>query len=214
MHQKLTIPLVLQELKACYPGADCTLDWSTPLELLVAAILSAQCTDKRVNIVTKKLFAKYRSPTDYLAVSMEELEEDIRTCGTFHMKAQAIQESCATILERFHGEVPGTMPEMLALRGVGRKTAAVVLGTAYGIIEGIPIDTHNIRLLRRMGLTRKKTQGQIEQDVMKKTPREDWLLLSHLMVAHGRAICHARNQKCHKCVFSHTCPSSTLPQKA
>ncbi len=126
------------------------------------------------------------------------------------MKAKAIQTTCGILLRDFGGQVPRTMEEMLTLRGVGRKTAAVVLGTAYGVIEGIPIDTHNIRLLRRLGLTRQKTQQKIELDMMRKTPRADWLTLSHLMVAHGRAICKARDPACSKCVFGHTCPSSRL----
>jgi len=201
---------VLRTLKKLYPEAACTLDWSTPLELLVAAILSAQCTDARVNVVTKALFRKYRSPGDFAAVPQHELERDIRSCGTYRMKAKAIQAACGVIAGEFGGKVPRTMRDMLRLRGVGRKTAAVVLGTAYGVIEGIPIDTHNIRLLRRLGLTRQQTQAKIELDMMRKTPKKDWLTLSHLMVAHGRAVCHARNPACEKCVFGHTCPSSRL----
>ena len=201
-------------LKKQYPGADCTLDWSTPFELLIATILSAQCTDKRVNMITKSLFQKYKSPGDYLTVSQEELEEDIRSCGTYRMKAAAIRETCHILLERFDGEVPKTMNDMLQLRGVGRKTAAVVLGTAFGVIEGIPIDTHNIRLLRRLGLTRKKEQKSIELDMMKKTPKKDWILLSHLMVAHGRAVCTAARRNCAQCVFAHSCPSSLVEGKS
>ncbi len=165
-------------------------------------------------MVTKTLFKKYRKPQDYLAVSQEELERDIHSCGTFHMKAKAIQTTCRRIIDVYDGKVPRTMKDMLTLLGVGRKTAAVVLGTAYDVTEGIPIDTHNIRVLRRLGLTKEKTQARIELDMMKKTPRKDWLKLSHLMVAHGRAICHARNPECEKCVFRHTCPSSRLHSKA
>lgn len=209
----LTVDTVVQELTKLYPNADCTLDWSTPLELLVATILAAQCTDARVNMVTPALFAKYTKPTDYLAVPQSELERDIHSCGTYRMKAQAIQETCHTLLERYEGEVPKTMEEMLTLRGVGRKTAAVVLGTAYGVIEGIPIDTHNIRLLQRLGLTKKVDQGKIELDMMQKTPQKDWLKISHLMVAHGRAVCFARKPDCVNCVFAHTCPSSSVLKK-
>ncbi len=209
----LTVEQVIEELRMCYPNANCTLDWTTPLELLIATILAAQCTDARVNIVTKTLFTKYKKPEDYVSVSTEELENDIRSCGTFHMKAKAIQETCALILETYNGQVPRTMEEMLTLRGVGRKTAAVVLGTAFGVIEGIPIDTHNIRLLHRLGLTTKNDQKRIELDMMEKTPKKDWLLLSHLMVAHGRAICHARNPECGKCVFAQTCPSSLVRKR-
>lgn len=211
--EKLTVETVLKVLKKEYPKADCTLDWRTPLELLVATILAAQCTDERVNKVGKTLFQKYKKPQDYLAVSQKELEKDIHSCGTYRMKAKAIQQSCTTILEEFDGKMPRMMEEMLTLRGVGRKTAAIVLGTAFGIIEGIPIDTHNMRLLRRLGLTRKQTQDKIELDMMAKTPKKDWIHLSHLMVAHGRAICHARKPECDKCVFAHTCPSSSVHLK-
>ena len=210
MAEKLSVAEVIIDLKKIYPDADCTLDWTTPLELLVATILAAQCTDARVNKVGKTLFQKYKIPQDYLAVSQEELEKDIHSCGTYRMKARAIQETCHTILQDFDGELPQTMEGMLTLRGVGRKTAAIVLGTVFGIIEGIPIDTHNIRLLRRLGLTQKKDQKHIELDMMAKTPKEDWLVLSHLMVAHGRAVCDARNPACEECVFGHKCPSSLL----
>ena len=204
------IDVVLTELKKLYPNADCTLDWTTPLELLVATILAAQCTDARVNQVGKTLFQKYKTPKQYIAVSQEELEQDIRSCGTYRMKAQAIQETCKTLIEKHDGQVPQTMKEMLELRGVGRKTAAVVLGTAFGVIEGIPIDTHNIRLTRRLGLTKETEQNKIELDMMQKTPKEDWVQLSHLLVAHGRAVCQARKPECENCVFSHICPSSEV----
>lgn len=208
--EKLRVDYVLRELKKLYPEAKCTLDWEDPLQLLVATILAAQCTDARVNTVTKTLFAKYRTPQDYLNVPIEELEKDIRSCGTFHMKAMAIAETCATILRDFHGEVPRTMKEMLTLRGVGRKTAAVVLATAFGVVEGIPIDTHNIRLLQRMGLTTSKNQKRIELEMMEQTPHKDWPTLSHLMVAHGRAVCTAHNRHCAACPFAQNCPSSRV----
>lgn len=207
---KLTVEEVIAAMRSEYPDADCTLDWKTPLELLVATILAAQCTDARVNMVGKTLFKKYKTPQDYVDVPQKELEKDIHSCGTYRMKAIAIQTSCQLIIDEFDGEVPQTIEGMLKLRGVGRKTAAVVLGTAFGVIEGIPIDTHNIRLLRRMGLTRKKTQDKIELDMMKKTPQKDWLLLSHYMVAHGRKVCDARKPACEKCVLGHRCPSSTI----
>lgn len=206
----LSVASVLTKLKEEYPNADCTLHWSTSLELLVATILAAQCTDERVNTVSKTLFQKYKTPQDYLAVSQEELEKDIHSCGSFRMKARAIQESCQRILDEYGGEVPQTMEKMLTLRGVGRKTAAVVLATAFGVLEGIPIDTHNIRLLTRMGLTKQKTQDRIELDMMDRTPREDWAILSHLMVAHGRAVCNARDRQCEKCVLQEDCPSSKV----
>lgn len=211
--KKLTVAYVLTELKKIYPEAKCTLDWEDPLQLLVATILAAQCTDARVNVVTKSLFAKYHTPRDYLNVPIEELEKDIHSCGTFHMKAMAITETCATIIRDFHGEVPRTMKEMLTLRGVGRKTAAVVLATAFGVVEGIPIDTHNIRLLQRMGLTSSKNQNRIELEMMQETPKKDWPTLSHLMVAHGRAICTAHNRNCAACPFAQDCPSSHVQHR-
>ena len=152
----------------------------------MAAILSAQCTDARVNKVTIDLFKKYKKPEDYLKVSKKELENDIRSCGTFRVKSGFIRASCRTIINEFEEKVPKTMKEMLRLKGVGRKTAAVVLGTAYFVNEGIPIDTHNIRVLKRLGLTKRKTQASIELDMMKQVPRKDWMKLSHLMIAHGQ----------------------------
>ncbi len=210
MAKSLTIPIVIKELSKVYPKVDCTLDWSKPIELLVATILSAQCTDARVNTVTKTLFKKYKKPEDYLSVSQQELEQDIHSCGTFRMKAKSIRSACQTMIDEFDGKVPRTMENMLHLRGVGRKTASVVLGTAYSVIEGIPIDTHNIRLLRRLGLTRNKLQGKIESEMMKKTPKKDWMKLSHLMIAHGRIICTARAPSCEKCVLRYSCPSSRI----
>lgn len=204
---------VLRRLKKLYPDAKCSLDWSTPVELLVATILSAQCTDKRVNIVTKHLFKKYRSPQDYVRVPQAELERDIHSCGTYRMKAKAIQTSCRTLIRKFGGRVPRTMDEMLTLRGVGRKTAAIVLGTAYNIIEGIPVDTHVMRVSQRLGLTKFDTQGKIETDLMRKTPRKDWLMLSHLLVAHGRSVCTARGGP-HKCLFGKMCPPKRLSRRA
>lgn len=209
---EVPVTIVLKALKQLYPDAHCTLDFITPLDLLVATILAAQCTDARVNIVTKSLFKKYRTPEDYLAVSVAELERDIHSCGTFRMKARAIRESCRKIVNDYGGEVPRTMGEMLTLRGVGRKTASVVLATAYGIIEGIPVDTHCIRLSHRLGLSKKKTQGKIELDLMEKTPKKDWVLLSHLLVFHGRAVCHSRSPKCRECVLKDRCPSARVGQ--
>lgn len=206
----VTVTEALRTLKKLYPGADCTLDFSNPLELLVATILSAQCTDKRVNIVTKSLFQKYQTPDDYLRVSTEELEADIRSCGTYRMKARAIRESCRTILEKFNGRVPDTMDDMLTLRGVGRKTAAIVLACSYGVIAGIPVDTHVTRVSRRLGLTKQKEQAKIERDLMQKTPRDEWVNLSHLLVAHGRAVCKAPTPKCEICAFQAICPSSRV----
>lgn len=164
MKPKVTVDIVLKKLKKIYPDARCTLDYSTPFELLIATILATQCTDKRVNIVTKSLFKKYKTPQDYLAVPQEELEKDVHSCGTFRMKAKAIQATCRTLLEEFNGEVPRTMDGMLKLRGVGRKIASVVLSTAFGLNEGIPVDTHVIRVSQKIGLTKESVQGKIEKD--------------------------------------------------
>jgi len=192
-----SVSIILKKLQRLYPHAGCTLDWQTPLDLLVATILSAQCTDKRVNLVTKTLFKKYRTPSDYLGVSVAEFEKDIHSCGTFRMKAKAIRGSCRTILDEFYGEVPRTMRAMLTLRGVGRKTASVVLGEAFHVHEGIAVDTHVMRVSQRLGFTKKKTQASIEADLMKKVPRQQWSLVSHLLIAHGRAVCTARGHVCH-----------------
>jgi len=213
MVQTLTVPMVLSKLKKLYPDATCTLDWKKPLDLLIATILAAQCTDARVNIVTKSLFKKYKTPQDYVSVPIEELEADIRSCGTYHMKALAIQETCRKIIDDHQGKVPTSMEEMLKLRGVGRKTAAIVLGEAFDIITGVPIDTHNIRLLQRLGLTKYSDQKRIELEMMEKTPQKDWLTLSHVMVAHGRAVCIARDRQCEICVFAADCPSSKVRGK-
>ncbi len=177
-----------------YPDAKCTLDWKTPIDLLVATILSAQCTDKRVNIVTKILFKKYRCPEDYVAGLQSGLEQDIYSCGTYRNKAKAIQETCSIIISDFGGQVPRTMKAMLKLRGVGRKTASVVLSTAYGINEGIAVDTHVMRVSRRLGLTKAKTQARIEADLMKKFPQKNWAMVSHLLICHGRRVCTARTK--------------------
>jgi len=203
----------LPALKKLYPDARCTLDFTTPLELLVATILATQCTDKRVNIVTKSLFKKYRKPADYVRVKRTELERDIRSTGSFRVKARAIQEACQTLIEKFDGTVPKTMEEMIQLRGVGRKIASVVLSTAYGITEGIPVDTHVTRLAHRMGLSRGKSQKRIEMDLMRATPKKDWTLLSHLLVFHGRAICKAPRPLCAVCHFRHVCPSSLVKER-
>ena len=188
---------LFQALRQRYPDAKCTLNWSTPLELLVATILSAQCTDARVNQVTKSLFARYKTIDDYALAPRLQLERDIHSCGTFRMKAKAIQETARTLLRDFGGNVPRTMEEMLTLRGVGRKTAAVVLGDAYGVHEGIAVDTHVMRVSRRLGLTKARTQTGIETELMKQFPRAQWSAISHLLIAHGRAVCTARGHECH-----------------
>lgn len=206
--RSIPLSVVRRTLKRTYPHAACTLDWTTPLELLIATILAAQCTDARVNIVTQSLFRRYRTPADFLAVSHTVLEKDIFSCGSYRQKARAIQETCATLLRDFGGEVPRTMHELLTLRGVGRKTASVVLSTAFGIQEGIPIDTHCMRLCRRMGLTRGRSQDAIERSLLRRLPRQEWAMFSHLLVAHGRAVCTARAPACHRCPLRSRCPSA------
>ncbi len=195
-------------LKKEYPDAQCSLNFKNPLELLVATILSAQCTDVRVNIVTKVLFKKYRKAEDYLKITQKELEDDIRSTGFFRNKARAIQSAGKTILEKFGGKVPKTMEDLTSFNGIGRKTANVILGNAYGIPSGIAVDTHVTRLSKRLGLSYAKTAQKIEQDLIPLVPKSDWILFPHLMIFHGRKICQARNPKCPQCRLNKICPSS------
>ncbi len=199
---------IIALLKKEYPEAKCSLNFKNPLELMVATILSAQCTDARVNIVTRTLFKKYRKAQDYLKVTQKELEEDIRSTGFFRNKAKAIQNACKNIREKFGGKVPKTMEELTSLNGIGRKTANVILGNAYGIPSGIAVDTHVTRLSHRLGLSYAKTPEKIEQDLMHLVPKRDWILFPHLMIFHGRKICQARNPKCTQCRLNKICPSS------
>lgn len=201
---------IIKLLKRAHPDARCALNHSNAFELLVATILSAQCTDERVNIVTADLFRKYRKPEDYLKVPATELQQDIRTTGFFRNKTKSIQGACKMLVEEFNGRVPQTMEELLKLPGVARKTANVVLGVAYGIAEGIVVDTHVGRLSHRLGLTKQKDAGKIEQDLMELVPREDWIDFAHLLIFHGRRICRARRPLCEECVVEKLCPSSIL----
>ena len=193
-------------LKQAYPDAHCELDHRTPLELLVATILSAQCTDKRVNLVTPALFKKYRNAAAYVAAPKAELEEAIKTTGFFRNKAKSLKTACANLVEKHGGEVPKTMEELTALGGVGRKTANVVLGNAFHINSGVVVDTHVSRLSQRLGITREKTPEKIEQELMKLVPRTDWTLFSHLLIWHGRRRCFARNPDCPGCEVRDLCP--------
>jgi endonuclease-3 len=198
---------ILPILKRTYPQARCRLDHRTPLELLVATILSAQCTDDRVNIVTKQLFAKYRKPADYARVSQEELEREIQSTGFFRNKAKSIRGMAAALVEAHKGEVPQTMEQLTALPGVGRKTANVVLGNAFNKNLGIVVDTHVTRVSNRLGLTDHATDAvKIEHDLIPIIPQEDWALWSHLMIFHGRAVCVARNPRCAQCPILQYCP--------
>ncbi len=201
---------ISRQLKSAYPDAKCTLNHSNAFELLIATILSAQCTDERVNIVTADLFRKYRKPEDYLKVSPSELQNDIRTTGFFRNKAKSIQGTAKMLTEQYGGRVPNTIVELLELPGVARKTANVVLGTAFGVSSGIVVDTHVTRLARRMGLTEQKQAEKIERDLVEIVPRKDWVVFSHLLIAHGRKICKARNPLCAQCLIEKLCPSSFL----
>jgi endonuclease-3 len=184
------------------------LNHSNPLELLIATILSAQCTDERVNIVTADLFRKYRKCSDYLNVPASELQSDIRTTGFFRNKTKSIQGACKVLNEKYSCRVPETMEELLKLPGVARKTANVVLGNAFGIATGIVVDTHVSRLSRRLGLTTSKPAEKIERDLVEVVPRKDWIDFSHLLIYHGRRVCKARKPLCEKCVVENYCPSS------
>jgi endonuclease III len=199
---------ILDRLAAEHPDAHIALNWSTPLELLVATILSAQCTDVRVNQVTETLFRRFRRPQDYLAVPAEELERAIQPTGFFRQKTAAIRGCCAAILERHGGEVPDTTAELVALPGVGRKTAAVVASNAFGRREGIAVDTHVRRLSRRLGLTRHTDPDKIERVLMQLYPRERWLQVSDVLIFHGRRVCHARSPRCDVCSVTDLCPSA------
>jgi endonuclease-3 len=205
---------IIRLLKRAYPDARCSLNHSNPLELLVATILSAQCTDERVNIVTAELFRKYRRAQDYYGVAQTELETDIRSTGFYRNKAKAIQGACRIIDERHEGGVPENMEDLLALPGVARKTANVVLGNAFEITSGIVVDTHVSRLSERLGLTRQTQPEKIERDLMELVPRKDWIIFSHLLIAHGRLVCKARAPLCGECVVEPLCPSSLLRSRS
>ncbi|MBI3191066.1 MAG: endonuclease III [Pedosphaera parvula] len=199
---------IISGLQRTYPNAYCELNHSTTLELLVATILSAQCTDKQVNIVTAELFKKRRTAVDFANAPLPELEQDIRRIGFFRNKAKNIQACCRKLVEHHHGEVPRTMEELTALDGVGRKTANVVLGTAFKINVGVVVDTHVGRLSQRLGLTQEQTPEKIEKDLMKLVPQEHWTMLSHWLIWHGRRRCSARKPDCAGCEISALCPSA------
>lgn len=201
---------ILDALRQTYPDAHCELVHASPLELLIATILSAQCTDKMVNQVTAGLFQRYRSAADYAAASQEELEQAIQRLGFFRNKARSIRACCAKLIGQHGGEVPRTMEALQALDGVGRKTANVVLGNAFGINEGVVVDTHVARLSTRLDLTREKTPEKIERDLMKLVPREDWTPFSHWLIWHGRRRCSARKPDCAGCEIRELCPTGQV----
>jgi endonuclease-3 len=204
------VSTIIAELRRLYPDAACSLNFSNPLELLIATQLSAQCTDERVNIVTKQLFQKYRSVEDYATASQEELEQDIRSTGFYRNKAKNIPAACQRIITEYGGEVPRTMKDLLSLAGVARKTANVVLGNGFGIVVGFVVDTHVGRLSRRLGWTKNEDPVKVEQDLMRIIPEKDWLDLSHLLIFHGRAICDARKPLCSQCTLARLCPSARI----
>ena len=201
---------VVDRLKAEYPDARTELDWKSPLELLVATMLSAQTTDVQVNRVTQTLFDKYRTAEDYAHADPSELEEDIRPTGFYRNKARSLRNMALALVEEHGGEVPATMRELVALPGVGRKTANVVLGNAFGVDEGIVVDTHVRRVSGRLGLTENNDPVKIEQDLMQVVPEKDWTVFSHLLILHGRRTCKARKPDCPNCVLNDICPSAEL----
>ncbi len=207
MEKTERIQILFRRLDHHYPTPECALLHRNPFQLLVATMLSAQCTDERVNLVTQSLFKKYRNPADFARVSQSSLEKEIRSTGFFRNKAKNIRATSRIILKQFGGKVPRTMEELLTLPGVARKTANVVLGTAYGIASGVVVDTHVERLSQRLGLTRQKNPQKIEQDLMRIIPRDRWIAFSHQLIWHGRRICQARKPKCLICPFLDICPT-------
>ena len=208
MGDKAPVEETIARLKSEYPDAATALDWTNPLELLVATILSAQTTDVRVNAVTPNLFAKYPTAADYAAADPTELEEDIRPTGFFRNKAKSLRGMAVALVEDHGGEVPQTMDELVALPGVGRKTANVVLGNAFGVDEGVVVDTHVRRLSNRLGFTAENDPEKIEEDLVRTVPKRDWTVFSHLLILHGRSVCKARKPACSGCVVNDLCPSA------
>lgn len=206
MHTQRHAQQVLRRLKKAYPDATIALDFTNPLELLVATILSAQCTDVRVNQVTPALFGKYRTAADYAGADPARFEDEIRSTGFFRNKTKSILGACRRIEEEFDGKVPDTMEDLLTLPGVARKTANVVLGNAFGIASGVVVDTHVQRLARRIGLTRETQPEKIEQDLMALFPKKEWIDLGHRLIAHGRTVCAAKSPRCDGCPLEDLCP--------
>jgi endonuclease-3 len=199
---------ILRKLDAAYPNAHCELNFTKPLELLIATILSAQCTDKQVNIVTAQVFKKYKTAADYANASLPDLEQDLRSIGLYRNKAKNIQACCRTLLEKHGGKVPASMEELVQLGGVGRKTANVVLGNAFNINEGVVVDTHVARLSGRLDFTRETKAEKIEEALQALVPVEQWTMVSHWLIWHGRRRCYARNPDCPGCEVKELCPSA------
>ena len=203
-------PKIVTTLSKAYPDAKVALRFSTPLEMLVATILSAQCTDEKVNEVTAALFRKYRGAEDYLKVPEDELRADVKPTGFYNQKAASIRAACQRIVEVYGGEVPDTMEDLVTLRGVARKTANIVLGNAFGKVEGIAVDTHVKRLANRLGFSEHDDPDKIEQDLMRLVPRKRWFDFTYVLIDHGRAVCVARKPRCEACPVSALCPSSLV----
>ena len=203
-------PEIIKRLSKAYPDAHVALNFTNPLECLVATILSAQCTDERVNMVTKELFAKYRTAKDYLEVPEAELAADIKPTGFFNQKTKSIRGACARIVEVYGGKVPNTMEDLITLPGVARKTANIVLGNSYGVVEGIAVDTHVRRLAERLGFSAEKDPDKIERDLMRLVPKKRWFDFTYVIIDHGRAICVARTPRCAECPVNDLCPSSLV----
>ena len=199
---------VLELLEKNYPNAEIALDYVNPLQLLVATILSAQATDQQINTITPKLFKKYKTAGDYANTDLQELEQYIKSSGFYHNKAKNIKNCCKTLIEKFNSKVPKTMNELIELPGVGRKTANIVLANAFGVVEGIAVDTHVGRLAQRLGLSENKDPNKIEADLMKIIPKDQWIRIADLLIFHGRRVCTAKKPNCAGCVLNRICPSA------
>ena len=210
----MKVESVIRELEKLYSPPKSFLRWKTPLDLTVATVLSAQCTDERVNMVTKELFKRCKSAQNYVDIPQKEFEKIIRPCGMFRVKAKYIKGIGRKLMKDHKGKVPKTMEELVKLPGVGRKTAAIILYAAFGKLEGIAVDTHVMRLSQRLGLTKNMTPEKIEKDLMKLVPKKHWGRLNTLLLSHGREVCTARNRKCGKCVFKDECPFSNAMRKS
>jgi endonuclease III len=208
LEPKQRVEKIIELIEKQYPNAKTALNFTNPLEILLATILSAQTTDVTVNIVTRNLFKKYRTAEDYVNADIVELEQVIHSTGFYHNKAKNLQKCCQLLVEKFHSQVPKTMEELLELPGVARKTANIVLYNAFGITAGIAVDTHVTRLSQRLGLTQQKNQNKIEQDLMQITPKEKWMPLTDLLIFHGRNVCKAKKPRCEVCVLNKICPSA------
>jgi endonuclease-3 len=208
LEQKEKVAKILRLLEKEHSDARIALEFSNPLELLVATILSAQCTDAKVNEVTESLFKKYRAAEDYAEADLVTLETEIRSTGFYRQKAKRLKRVCGVLVDKFGSKVPWTMEELTSLPGVARKTANIVLQNAYGVVEGIAVDTHVLRLTKRLGLTESKTRERIEKDLMQIVPKDSWARFSDLLIFHGRRICDAKNPRCSQCVLNEICPSA------